>query len=370
MAARRSRSRSRSRRAPEVPRFSSRARAARQRQGLPFWASESRGGPFWSQPRRRGDAGIPSGVMPDRDARRFAEQFAARFTDVMTQQMGPPVIRGQVDHGSEVARRRRSVPPPQPRLRTWRFRRHVQPFAWLAGLLAVGAALGHVPHHPVWWGLAAGVLLPLGMVSVAGQRRKDGTQVFSGWARRFTRWQAAATAVWVPVMAAEGIRVTAPWVLVSCGPFLALWVRHYRWVQGKVEVPPVEEGPTDDTRTWAALAGKQKWTAILGPPEVLDGGGRRFKVQCDGVNTVIKDVVGKPDNVAGAWHRPVTEAYAERDPHGVASRGYLTILGSSTLQEGRWWDGDEVRVPLCHSGGRSGCAVPLSLVTPRATSGS
>jgi hypothetical protein len=324
----------------EVPRFSKPARAARRRQGLPFWASESQGLPFWSQPTRGGRGGIPAGVMSERDARRFAEQFAARLTDAMGQQAaGAPVIRGRVDYGSEVVRRK-PVAPPQPRLRTWRFRRHVQPFAWLAALIAAGAGLGHVPHHPLWWGLAAGVLVPLGMVSVAGQRRKDCTQVFSGWVRRFTRWQALATSVWLPVMAAYGIRPAAPWVLVSCAPFLALWVRHYRWVQGKVEVPPAAPaGPSDDTRTWAALAGQQKWKAILGPAEPLDGGGRRFKVQCDGVKTVIKDIVGKPDNVAGAWHRPVTECFAERDPQGVASRGYLTILGSSTLQDTRWWDG-------------------------------
>jgi hypothetical protein len=35
----------------------------------------------------------------------------------------------------------------------------------------------------------------------------------------------------------------------------------------------------------------------------------------------------------------MTEAYAERDPQGVTSRGYLTILGRETLMKPREWNG-------------------------------
>ena len=46
----------------------------------------------------------------------------------------------------------------------------------------------------------------------------------------------------------------------------------------------------------------------LGAAEQLPGGGRKYPVQCDGIKTTIKNVLALPDNVAGAWHKPMTEA--------------------------------------------------------------
>src|SRR5262249_56528621 len=67
--------------------------------------------------------------------------------------------------------------------------------------------------------------------------------------------------------------------------------------------------------------------------------GRRYAIQLDGIKTTIRNVLNASENVAGAWHAPMTEAYAERDPTGITSRGYLTILGSDTLMRVREWNG-------------------------------
>jgi hypothetical protein len=235
----------------------------------------------------------------------------------------------------------RSVVPIGPSKRAWRFRRHVPPFAWLVLLLGAGAGL-HVAPDVFWWGLLASVVVPAGMLLVTGQRRKDKSWIFSLWVRRFTGAQAGATSFWLNMLGWLGVRVCGPFVLLSGGVFLGLWVRHYRWRPAAAPVrepAPAADVPDEDAATFAALARAQKWSATLGDREDLPAGGRRYPVQCDGINTVMPKILGAPAFVAGAYHRPATEVYAERDPLGVPSRGSLTILSGNSLVAGRAWAG-------------------------------
>ena len=286
--------------------------------------------PWWQ--RRLAPDPVPVVQLRGRAADRAARDMTALQRQLLAAQLA-----GQVP-ATDLVPGQAAVIPLRPLKPAWRFRRHVQPFAWLAGLLAVGAGL-HLLQHAVWWGLlggaAAGTLMWLAVV----QQHKDKTRVFPVWVRRFVYAEAAATVVWVPLLAVLGARVCLGPVLLTGAPFLGLWVRHYRWRPAPVAAAPVAEVPSDDLQTWLLLAAEQHWRATLGAAEQLDGGGRRYPIQCDGIKTVIKKILSMPDNVAGAYHRPVTECYAERDPKGITSRGYLTILGSSTLQAGRAWDG-------------------------------
>jgi len=290
----------------EVPRWQ-RAARSRQQSG-PFWAQPQQDRPWWL---RRRD--------PEPAGRLMASQ-------------AQPAGRLMVADGTPAVP---VVPPRLPR-QAWRFRRHAQPFIWLVLLLAAGAGL-HRVHAAFWWGLLAAAAVPALMLLAVIQQHKDKRYIFSPWVRRFVGAQAVATSFWLGMLAGFGLRACLAPALLTGGPFLALWVRHYRWRPVPAAVP--EPGPEGDLATFAALAGEQKWRAQLGAAERLDGGGRKYLVQCDGIKTTIGKVLAMPDNVAGAWHKPVTECYAERDPKGITSRGYLTILGSSTLQTPRNWAG-------------------------------
>jgi hypothetical protein len=209
----------------------------------------------------------------------------------------------------------------------WRFRRHLVPFAWLAGLIAF-SGLRAAPH-PLLWGLLASVAVPLLMMLT--------TRHLPDWTRRACDVAALVTSVWLPLLAILPLRSCVAWLLLTWAPLAALWVRHYRWRPESPASPAA--APDNDAATWVKLCEHQKWNASLGHAENLDGGGRRYPVQCDGVKTVMKKILAQPDHVAGAWHSPVTEVYAERDPEGVTSRGFLTILPGNSLQASSWWDG-------------------------------
>ena len=247
----------------------------------------------------------------------------------------------------------------------WRFRKHLQPFIWLALLLAAGAGL-HAAPRALWWGMAAAAVVPGVMLLVSGQRDQDGKHIFTRWARRFVAGQAGLTSFWLAVMAVLGVRVTFPWVLLTGAPFLALWAWRYRW-RPKAEAG---KGPAaaGDAETFAALCEEQKWRAHLGRADDLPAGGRRYPVQCDGVKTVMKKILAVPDNVAGAWHSTVSECYAERDPKGVTSRGYLTILPGNSLQAGRFWGGkgmDPATGMVCIGRFADGAGAHMKWYTPR-----
>jgi hypothetical protein len=308
----------------EIPRFSRQARRERAVHGLPFWATPPRG----SRRSRRPEPAIAA--VAGFHAHLLAQQFGIQLTPEQIAQLQPPRRRALVAAGGFTAQSRSG------RRAGWRFRNHLQPFLWLAGVLALGAGL-HIAPHRALCGVAAAVVVPAVLYGAATRKTQDGSPAAGVWVRRFMVAQAVFTAVWLPVLAVAGPGV-AVWVLLSGAPFLGLWVRHWAWRPQTVTA--ATPAPVDgDRATWQALAGQQKWQARLGPARSLPGGGRRYPVQCDGVRTVIRDVLGKPDNVAGAWHRTIAECYAERDPKGVTSRGYLTILDGASLQATRYWAG-------------------------------
>src|SRR6185437_9515479 len=287
------------RRAKEVPRWRKAATSPQVRKGGPWW---------W----RRDDpaqVAAAGGRLTSRQAKDLAAQAAqlqqamqVQLLASMQQQAG--AAAGQIPAATRIVVRRRA----------WRFRKHVQPFIWLVVLLAAGSGLYAAVPDPVTAGFIGSVLVPFGAWWVVSQRR-EGTYYFSGWTRRFVVAEGVLSGVWLPVLAWHGPRAWAVWVLLSWLPLLGLWARRYAW---RPDTKPAEKpvAPSDDTATFAALCDEQKWRAHLGPAVQLDGGGRRYPVQCDGVKTVMKKILAQPDFVAGAWHSPTTEVYAERDPKG------------------------------------------------------
>jgi hypothetical protein len=311
----------------EVPRFSRAARTARAaqaaRQAGPAWARPAPvARPWWMPGRAQAPAGQPGG----RQAEEMARQLLAAQ------------LAGQLPARPRLPAALPAALPARPRLprRAWRFRKHAQPFAWAGLLLAAGGGLHQAPDG-TWWGLLAGGLAGGGMALAAIWRDAEGKYRLTAWSRRFTAAEGAATAVWLPLLAAAGLRACAAWVLLTAAPFLALRARRYRWQPQPAAALPAP--PDQDIATWTALAGVQQWNAVLGARRDLPGGGRTYPVQCDGLRTVMRSILVAPENVAGAWHRPVTEAYAERDPRGVTSRGSLTILDGNSLAGTRYWDG-------------------------------
>jgi hypothetical protein len=230
----------------------------------------------------------------------------------------------------------------------YRFRRHLPPFAWLGWVLAAGLGThGHSARAGLVLAVLTGAVIWLLTRHLPGCPAGEGRK----HAKCFTRhaWQAMAAlgALWVTALCLTGF--TPPWPHVLVGLYRAVifgsalcvivpWVRHYRWVRG--EAPQAATpAPVTDYVTWNALAAEKKWNATLGPVEQLPGGGRRYQIRTDGIKTVIGNVLSMPENVSGAWHKPMTEAYAERSPDGITSRGYLTVLGGDTLMRVREWNG-------------------------------
>jgi hypothetical protein len=171
----------------------------------------------------------------------------------------------------------------------------------------------------------------------------------------------------VPLISCLGLRGVL-WPLAACWVACAVvWMHHYRIRPGEQPVePPL---PIDgDLSTWSALCAKRKWIASLGTPERLAGNGRRYPIRADGVETVMGNILQASEHVAGAYRRPLTEAFAERHPSGVPTDGYLTILGSETLMQGREWDGKGIDpVTGMAKIGRfaDGAAAHIKLVTRR-----
>jgi hypothetical protein len=209
----------------------------------------------------------------------------------------------------------------------WRFRRHMTPFAWIGGLLAAAAGLPVTPH-PLGFSIPAAFAAAGLMIW--------GTRHLSEYARHTAEAWALLTLGWLPYLAAAGFTPPGPALLAITWAICAgLWVRHYRWRPD----PPAEVPESDDYDRWNALAAERRWNGHLGPAEHLPGGGSRYPIVLDGIKTTMSAVLSASENLAGAWHKPMTEAYAERDPLGIPSRGYLTILGRETLMKVREWDG-------------------------------
>jgi hypothetical protein len=65
----------------------------------------------------------------------------------------------------------------------------------------------------------------------------------------------------------------------------------------------------------------------------------RYPITCNGAHTQIGQITSANAAVAATFDKAVTEAYAERDPSGVESRGRLTLLTRGTLDQVREWNG-------------------------------
>jgi hypothetical protein len=231
---------------------------------------------------------------------------------------------------------------------TYRYRRHLIPFAWLAWVLAWG--LGTNSAHNIKLGLVV-ALITAGGIWLLTRHLPDCPE---GSPRKHTRcftrhaWQAMAAlaALWIPALCLTGFAPHWPHLLVALyralvlGSALAVigpWVKHYRFRPAGAPAPEVAK--LNDYVTWNALTAEKKWKATLGPVEALPGGGRRYPVRTDGIKTTIGNILGAPENVSGAWHKPMTEAYAERSPDGITSSGYLTVLAGDTLMRVQEWNG-------------------------------
>lgn len=219
---------------------------------------------------------------------------------------------------------------------TYRFRRYLPPFTWTAWVLAAG--LGTGTAHNIKTALVLAALTAAGIWLL--------TRHVKGFRHHAWQAMAALSAFWIPVLSLAGFAPPWPHLLVAAYRLLAAacglavivpWVRHARHVPAAEA--PVPAAPQNDYVRWNLLATEKRWNASLGPVEQLPGGGRRYPIQADGIKTTIGSVLQMPENIAGAWHKPMTEAYAERSPDGITSSGYLTILGRETLQRVREWNG-------------------------------
>jgi hypothetical protein len=248
----------------------------------------------------------------------------------------PPPGPALVIKGRAARKLAAAIKPPAPAqtqpeapVRVFRFRYHLVPVWWLAGMLAVGLG-SHAARSPAA-GLITAFAAAAGMVLL--------TRHLDGKPRAWWQVMAALTALLVPALSLSGPIFPLPLVLLACwAAVMVRWVSIYRWRP----LEPQPEAEASDHERWNALAEQQKWNGHLGTVEQLPGGGRRYPIQLDGIKTTIRNVLAASENVAGAWHKPMTEAFAERDPAGITSRGYLTILGRETLMGVREWNGHGV----------------------------
>jgi hypothetical protein len=211
-----------------------------------------------------------------------------------------------------------------PHLHRWRFQ--LVPLVWLA------AALAGLAVHEIHIYLAAALAALVSMAAAVAATRQR-----AQWTRAHVQGMTAWAAAWALAFAFVGAGWWGGvwelgWALPS-----AAWLEHYRW-----RGPAVQK--QRDTRVediWRELAAKQNWKAWLGPVMQIPGGAR-YPVVCQGAHTHIGQITGKPDEVAAAFDASLTTAYTE--PHGsaVRSRGWLTLLRGSTLDEPRPWDGGTI----------------------------
>lgn len=213
---------------------------------------------------------------------------------------------------------------------TFRYRRHLVPFAWIAALYGTGLLISIRPH-PVGIGLAVSFTAPAAMLLL--------TRHLSPFARKAARAMAGLTALWLPFLAAFGApRILNLFIVVSWLPVLISWVHHYRF-----RPQPAEEiVPPGDIDRWDRLAAKNNWKGRLGVCDDLPGGGKQWHIVLDGAETHIGQVMTDPRKIAAAWGRSITEAYVEASPDGVESKGLLTILRENTLEKSREWDGHRI----------------------------
>jgi len=199
----------------------------------------------------------------------------------------------------------------------------------LAGVSAARRGILPATPHPLLSGVIAGAAVPVLLVLF--------TRHLPRFAKRATGVAAMLTSLWLPFLAAMGLRACLPALLITWAICTGLWVRHYRWRPAAPE--KAAEPGTDDPAVWARLAARRKWVGKLADPEPTPDGGRKWQIQLDGIETHIGQVMSEPRALAAAWHKARTEVYVEPHPTGVESRGVLTILKAGTLETIRDWTG-------------------------------
>src|SRR5215831_1150155 len=209
--------------------------------------------------------------------------------------------------------------------RPFRWRFHLQPLAWLAAACAGLAA--PAGHHLLVALLAAAVTILLTFGRTGGRPK-----FFRNYHRSMSAWAMA----WGLIMMYYGVGPADAAGLLGWAVPSAFWINHYGW-------HPPEPGPPPPDRhveeTWDRLCAAQKWDAPLGTSRELPGGGAQWTIRCDGITTHIDKITAKRTDIAAAFHMPITQAYAEPDPTGIKSHGFLTILPGGTLEEPRHWNG-------------------------------
>jgi hypothetical protein len=206
----------------------------------------------------------------------------------------------------------------------FRFRHQLGYMAWLAAAVA-----GMISHEARAYLAAAIAAMLLVAITVAATRHRE----------RFTRWhmqgQAGWGAAWAVVLAIFGMGPWAALALIGWAVPWAFWCHAYRWT-GPAAAPAKDTSSTEII--WRELADVQKWSAWLGPSIAIPGG-QRWPVICRGSQTPITKIIDKRNEIAAAFDTTVTQGWVEGRDDGVLSRGWLTLLRESTLDDPRPWDG-------------------------------
>ena len=172
----------------------------------------------------------------------------------------------------------------------YRYRLHLVPFWWLAGVIGTGLVL-HQAHA-----LPAAFLTALCAAACMVLLCRH----LTAFARGTAAVLACLTLLWLPLIAGLGLhKGPLPPLLLCCWlPVVILWVRQYRW---RPEVPEPEPviPPPGDREIFARLASKRRWEGhITGCEEIPNG--RRWRIVLDGSHTDIGEVMAAPRKIAAA----------------------------------------------------------------------
>lgn len=212
----------------------------------------------------------------------------------------------------------------------WSRRRQMPPLAWGAGLPVAGA-IAHAAPHPALSGSLGGIIAAVLLILF--------TRHLSAFARRWCDAAAFLTLAWLPALAIGGLGAPVPALLaITVAVTSGTWWRHY----GHRPHPQPEPEPdtTSDQAIWERLAARRKWSARLTSPETIPGGGIKWQIETDGIETHIGNIMSEPRAIAAAYGKAQTEAYVEPHPTGIESKGVFTRLRSGTLQATEEWDGN------------------------------
>jgi hypothetical protein len=267
----------------------------------------------WRAPQQPPQVVINGGKMSSRQMKRLADQVALVMPQPAATTAGALPGAAKVNDALAATH-------------AYRFRRQLIPAGWLAGLLA-----GVVPLH-LAHAVAASVI-----VAVAAAAGTVLLTLHAGKpARRLAVVLAILTLTWLPLLTVTGTSRPWPAFLAACFTGTCWWWSHKN--RRRPEPARRDKTPGGDVATWNALAGMQKWHAVLGEREDIPGG-RRYPVICNGAKTDIGEIMTRGRKIAAAYDTSMTAAYAEKSPDGVESRGYLTLLERNTLETARLWDG-------------------------------